>query len=130
MLGNNQEFLQMTEIVNYGKWLMTESDVLVNMDRIESVEIQSLHHNAVEHKVVLYQNSQDDPYVACRGSETKCKEYLRTLRDFIGGKKIIIYETHPCSCQCGCKEQIIDGFEICDNCIGEHNLAKESMVFK
>ncbi|PKN85607.1 MAG: hypothetical protein CVU46_10580 [Chloroflexi bacterium HGW-Chloroflexi-8] len=132
MLEDSGRFVNVVqhELVSPGGWILTERNVLVNLDKIESAEIQTLHDAAFDAKVVLYPSSQDEPYVACTGSKDKCKDYLRILTDYLGAKKLVAFEYHPCSCKCGCKEEIIEGFEICDNCVGEHSLAQESMVFK
>lgn len=129
MFGNNGDFVQ-AELVSSGGWLLTERGQLVNLDKIESSEIQTLHYGEKDQKVVLYPSGEGEPFIACTGSQKKCEEYLKVLIDYVGAKEIVIFETHPCSCQCGCKEQIIEGFEICDNCTGEHSLEQESMVFK
>ena len=128
MCGNNELFTG--DLVVSGGWLITDRNILVNLDKIQSAEIQTLHDASIEAKVVLYPSSQDVPYIACTGSKDKCEDYLKILTDYLGAKKLMAFEYHTCSCKCGCMNKIIEGFEICDDCCGEHSLARESMVFK
>jgi len=97
-------------------WLRLEDDKLVNLARITSIEILEPSYKANKCLVMLHPGGDNIPIRACSGSVQKCRDYMRNLGYLLHEREIRAYETHPCECHCGCKNQVIEGFHICDEC--------------
>jgi len=104
-------------------WLRTE-DSVINMDFIESFKIL---RNVYDHdfKVVLFPAGDGDTYCVCEGSEKMCREYMKQLNDHLEAKLIQVYETHPCRCYCGCRNEVIEGYSICEDCENGFHIDKD-----
>lgn len=124
MVGDNGKYFEsiQAKLVSAGGWLLTEQNQLVNLEKIDCAEIQSLHYGDPDQKVALYPSGEAEPFVACIGSLDKCKEYLKLLADYLGAKRIVVYESHPCECWCGCQTQLNEGYTICEDCEGIHSI--------
>ncbi len=97
-------------------WLRLEDGKLVNLAQFESIGIQEPSYKANKCLVALYRTGPYEPLIACRGSVQKCRDYMRNLGYLLDAQGIRAYETHPCECGCGCKNRVIEGFHICDEC--------------
>ena len=112
-------------------WLKLERGELVNLDHIAVVEIMDMtpapkSGNEIHHVIMHPANPDSVPFKACKGSRSKCEDYLRALLEFVGGKKICAIGEHQCQCECGCKTKIIEGFTLCGDCAdGFHSGNKE-----
>lgn len=103
-------------------WLRLE-EATVNLDHIESYSVNQVKEGQFE--VLLWAvgmaNREENPYLACSGSERKCKEFCRELDFIVGAKLISVFEHHPCECSCGCTVEVIEPYKICEDCeFGDH----------
>ena len=115
------------------RWLKLEDDVLVNLDHISCAEILDMtpakNNGGKVCHVVLYPANEDvDSSTACKGSMSKCEDYMSALLEFVGGKKICAIGEHQCQCSCGCGEIIREDFEICDDCREGYHWGNKEMV--
>jgi len=112
-------------------WLKIEDGSLVNLDHIGSVEMLDMtplngngSNGKEEFHVVLYPADGDaDSYKGCRGTKSKCDDYMSSLMDFVDGKEIIAFGERRCNCMCGCEAIIREDFEVCDECSETNHLA-------
>src|SRR5665648_397272 len=98
-----------------GTWLQILNGELVNLDGIKDARIVP-YDAAGKFSVSLFPVQFGEIRRAFIGSEKACTEYMQTLGEFLGAKQIVIYEKHPCACECGCQQDIIEDFTICDEC--------------
>jgi len=100
-----------------GKWLRMK-EATINLDHVESYSINQVKEDQFE--VLLWAvgmaNREETPYLACSGSERKCKEFCQELDFLVGAKNITVYEWHRCECSCGCTKEVIEGYPICEDC--------------
>jgi hypothetical protein len=98
-------------------WLKLE-EATINLDHIESYSINQVKEDKFE--VLLWAvgmaNRDETPYLACTGSERKCKEFCQELDFTVGAKRITVFEHHPCECSCGCTAEVNEPYLICEDC--------------
>lgn len=98
-------------------------EATVNLDHIESYSINQVKDDQFE--VLLWAvgmaNRDENPYLACSGSERKCKEFCQELDFIVGATQISVFEHHPCECSCGCTVEVIEPYSICEDCEFENH---------
>jgi hypothetical protein len=114
------------------KWLNVDDKSIVNLDHIASAEILDMtRSNSTEEicHVMLYpSNGDSEPYPVCKGSRSKCEDYMRALGEYVDCKKIIAVGVHQCNCPCGCQNMIREDFMFCDDCSSGDHWDKKGFV--
>jgi hypothetical protein len=114
------------------KWLNVDDESIVNLDHIASAEILDMtRSNSSEEMfhVMLYPADGDsEAYAVCKGSRSKCEDYMRALGESVDCKKIIAVGVHQCNCPCGCQNMIREDFMFCDDCSSDDHWDKKGFV--
>lgn len=114
------------------KWLNVDDESIVNLDHIASAEILDMtRSNSSEEMfhVMLYPADGDsEAYAVCKGSRSKCEDYMRALLEYVGGKEIVAVGARKCTCPCGCLEMIREDFLFCDDCADGFHRGNKEMV--